>query len=447
MRVRLTGGCGLVLCLATPSLWALTLLASAPAGAVAGYGDVAEDRYYTEAVQWSIDNDITDISGNCFAPEAPVSRGETALYFWNMEGHPDAASHPFLDIGVQTQNDAVSWMAADGITTGTSSTTFSPDKTLTRAELAAFLYRLEGQPTTGAHSFDDVLKGWQHAPVSWLANRGITTGASSTAFLPDKTLTRADLVTFLHRYQGEPDVAVDPDTPICDPASFNAVSAGGLHSCGVRTDEVITCWGDDFWGQTHAPAGEFSMVSAGAGHSCAISANDTITCWGNNHRGQTAAPAGEFLLVSAGAGHSCAINTDHAIECWGDNHRGQTDAPAGEFLLVSAGYEHSCGLRDDDTVACWGWNAYGQTNAPTGSFQNVTTGTSHSCGLRDDDTVACWGWNAYGQTNAPAGTFENITTGAFHSCARRADAAITCWGWNFHGQRDSPDRTDPAATG
>ena len=115
------------------------------------------------------------------------------MYFWNMEGQPFAVAHSFSDIGVQAQNDAVSWMAAAGITTGTSPTTFSPDETLTRAQLAAFLYRLAGQPPTGVHSFVDVVKGWRHAPVSWLATSGITTGTSPTTFSPDETLTRADL--------------------------------------------------------------------------------------------------------------------------------------------------------------------------------------------------------------------------------------------------------------
>ncbi len=477
--VRPAGSCGLVLCAA-----AFSVLASAPAGAVAGYGDVAEDRYYTKPVQWSIDNDITDISGNCLTPDAPVSRGETAVYFWNMEGRPSAEAHSFRDIRVGAQNDAVSWMAANGITTGTSPSTFSPDKTLTRAEVAAFLYRSAGRPTTGAHSFADVLKGWQHAPVSWLATTGITTGTSPSTFSPDKTLTRADLVTFLYRYQGEPDVAVDPATPICDPTSFKSVAAGGLHSCGVRSDDVIACWGDDYWGQTHAPSGTFQHVSSGASHSCAIATNNTVTCWGNNHRGQTDAPSGEFAAVSAGASHTCAISTDQAIECWGDNEHGeadaptgeflavsagaghtcaistgqaiecwgdnehdQADAPTGEFLAVSAGYEHSCALGAEKTVACWGSNSHKQTNAPTGEFNNVTTGTSHSCGLRDDATIVCWGWNHYGQTDAPTGSFQNLTTGAFHSCATRPDTTITCWGWNFHGQTDSPAGADPAVTG
>ena len=422
MRVRLVGWCGLILCLAP-----ISLLASSPAGAVAGYGDVAEDRYYTEPVQWSVDNDITDISGNCFAPDAPVSRGETAVYFWNAEGQPSAAAHSFRDIRVQAQDDAVSWMAAAGITTGTSQTTFSPDKTLTRAELAAFLYRLAGQPTTGAHPFDDVFRGWQHAPVAWLATTGITTGTSPTTFSPNKTLTRADLLTFLYRYQGEPDVTVDPDSPICDPTSFKAVAAGGLHSCGVRTDDVIACWGDDYWGQTYAPSGVFQLVSTGASHSCAIRTNNTITCWGNNHRGQTDAPAGEFLVVSAGASHSCAMGTDDTITCWGDNIYGQRGAPAGSYKAIASGRYYSCAIATDDTVTCWGLTYHRRSPAPSGTYQALSAGAAHSCAISLDGTIACWGNNTNGQTNAPAGTFKALATGDEHSCAVATDDTVTCW--------------------
>ena len=446
MRVRLVGWCGLVLCSAASSL-----LVAAPAGAVAGYGDVAEDRYYTEPVQWSVDNDITDISGNCFGPDTPVSRGETAVYFWNMEGQPPAVAHSFSDIGVQAQNDAVSWMADAGITTGTSPTTFSPDETLTRAQLAAFLHRLEGQPATGAHSFVDVVEGWQHDPVSWLATSGITTGTSPTRFSPDETLTRADLVTFLYRYQGGPDVTVDPLTPT-SPAG--ATTTGDRHmrlrerfntylparaTRARRTDNTITCWGNNHRGQSDAPAGEFQNVATGASHSCAIRTDDTITCWGDEEHGETDAPAKTFLAVTAGASHSCAIRTDNTITCWGNNHRGQSDAPTGEFQNVSASYEHSCGLRTDNTITCWGWNSYGQTNAPAGTFQNITTGTSHSCAIRTDNDHLL-GLEFLWTNKRTSGTFQNVTTGAFHSCAIRTDNTITCWGWNFHGQTESPTR-------
>ena len=112
---------------------------------------------------------------------------------------------------------AVAWMVSEGVTTGTSDTTFSPDRELTRVEVAAFLWRLASRPDAAAHSFVDVLSGWQQGPVSWMASTSITTGTSPTMFSPDGTLTRAQLITFLYRYNDSPPVTVDPDTPTCPP--------------------------------------------------------------------------------------------------------------------------------------------------------------------------------------------------------------------------------------
>ena len=198
---------------------ALLMGLPSPAGAVAGYGDVGEGTWYTDAVQWSTDNGIADIAGFCFAPETPVSRGETAVWIYNMENQPDSGtSHSFSDVTDASQDDAISWMANNEITSGKSPTTFAPDETLTRAEAATFLHRLEGEPAAPAHSFVDVVKGWQQDSVSWMANTGITTGKSPTTFAPEDTLNRAELVTFLYRYQNEPDVTLNTTTPDCDPA-------------------------------------------------------------------------------------------------------------------------------------------------------------------------------------------------------------------------------------
>ena len=189
-----------------------------PAGAVAGYGDVPEGAWYTDAVQWSTDNGITDISGFCFGPDSAVSRGETAVWIYNMENRPNAGDrHSFTDITDASQDDAVSWMANNTITTGTSPTTFAPDVTLTRAEVATFLHRLAGEPAAPAHSFVDVVAGWQQGGVSWMAHTGITTGTSPTTFAPEGTLTRAHLITFLYRYQGKPAITPNTTTPHCDP--------------------------------------------------------------------------------------------------------------------------------------------------------------------------------------------------------------------------------------
>ena len=203
------------------ALMAALLVASpSPAGAVAGYGDVPSGTWYTDAVQWAVDNGITGVSGPCFGPDVPVSRGEAAVWIYTMENQPDAGDpHPFSDVTDKSQNDAVSWMANTGITTGTSPTTFAPDEALRHGQAAAFLHRLAGEPSAPPHGFSDVVAPWQQASVSWMADAGITTGATPTTFAPDAMLTRGQLITFLYRYQGEPDVTVDPAAPHCDPAA------------------------------------------------------------------------------------------------------------------------------------------------------------------------------------------------------------------------------------
>ena len=110
-------------------------------------------------------------------------------------------------------------MVENGITTGTSPSTFSPDDLLTRGQMAALLWRLAERPVpTQAHPFADVVKAWQGDPVSWLFGSGITTGTSPTHFSPADSLTRGQIATFLHRYKGTPTVGIDyvhPTTPVC----------------------------------------------------------------------------------------------------------------------------------------------------------------------------------------------------------------------------------------
>jgi hypothetical protein len=196
------------------------LLASSPAGGVAGFGDVPEQSFYTRAVQWMVDNDITTgTSETCFSPNDSVTRGQAAAFMWRMEGEPSAAAHPFNDITKSWQQGPVSWMYANAITTGTSSVTYSPDDTLTRGQLAALLYRLAGNPAgSPTHSFGDVVRPWQQDAVSWMSDLGITTGTTATTFSPDDTVTRGQLAAFFWRYKGKPTVTIDrthPTFPEC----------------------------------------------------------------------------------------------------------------------------------------------------------------------------------------------------------------------------------------
>ena len=440
--IRLVGSCSLTLCVAAGSL-----AAPPPAGAVAGYGDVAEGVYFTESVQWSVENAITGIDGSCFFPDTPASRGETAMYLWNAQGRPEPdAEHSFVDVTVESQNEAIAWMLETGITKGTTRTTFSPDDTVTRAELAAFLWRLDGRPTAEGHSFTDVERDWQQGPVSWLSETGVTTGTSPTTFSPDKTLARKELITFLWRYEGEPEVTVDPATPGCEPGVFIAVAAGGTHACGLRGDRTVACWGNSTWGQTESPAGSFSAVTASSGHSCGLRIDGTVACWGDSTWGQSDAPAGRFSAVSAGSLHSCGLRIDRTVACWGNNGSGESDAPTGSFTAVTTGWGFSCGLRRDRAVACWGNDSWGQSDAPAGRFSAVSAGSGHSCALRIDRTLACWGNDSWGQSDAPAGRFSAVSAGSGHSCALRIDRTLACWGNDSWGQSDPPSPTFSAVS-
>lgn len=161
--------------------------------------DVPGDRYFTEAVAWSVENDITGIDGDEFEPDRPVTRGEAAVWLWRMQNQPEAAAHMFTDVP-EHQAQAVAYLKDNNITTGTSPTMFSPDQILTRAEAAALLWRLAGEPTPPSRSFADVTTEWQQAPVAWLSQTNITTVRSPTEFFPDRELTRAQWITFLYRY-------------------------------------------------------------------------------------------------------------------------------------------------------------------------------------------------------------------------------------------------------
>jgi hypothetical protein len=198
-----------------------TLGSFSPASAVGGFGDVEAGRYYTDAVQWMVDEEITTGTGpTCFSPDGLVTRGQAAAFLHRMAGEPVApGAHPFADVTLDWQIDAVSWMFAVGITTGTSATTYAPNMLVSRGELAALLHRYAGEPAAEPHHFVDVTKPWQQGPVSWMSAEEVTTGTSATTYSPDLPLSRAQLATFLHRYSGRPPVVIDAASPRCDDGS------------------------------------------------------------------------------------------------------------------------------------------------------------------------------------------------------------------------------------
>ena len=230
---------------------------------------------------------------------------------------------------------------------------------------------------------------------------------------------------------------------------FVSVSAAARHTCGVRRDGSVQCWGsnedpDGEWlGQATPSAGKFDSVSAGFWHTCGVMRDGSVECWGWDSSGQATPPAGEFALVSAGSHHTCGLKRDGTVDCWGYDKEGQASPPDGEFISVSAG-SNTCGVRRDGSVECWGVTAYGsgvrggQFTLPILQLDSVNTGTYHTCGVSRNGSVECWGADESGQSTPPAGEFASVSAGGRHTCAVRSDGSVECWGWDLYGQATPP---------
>ena len=168
------------------------------------YGDVSKDSYYYDAVKWAAETGVTTgVGDGLFAPEWVCTRGQIVTFLWRASGSPapKATELPFTDVAADAYYaQAVLWAVENGITNGTSETTFSPDQTCTRAHAVAFLYRMSGSPAAAGSTFSDVAAdAYYRAAVAWAVEKGITNGTSGTTFSPDDTCTRGQIVTFLYR--------------------------------------------------------------------------------------------------------------------------------------------------------------------------------------------------------------------------------------------------------
>ena len=183
--------------------------------------------------------------------------------------------------------------------------------------------------------------------------------------------------------------ANDSDAEAAPPGEFTALAIGAGydaasawdprwtdgtfydHTCTVRAEGTIACWGSDEYGQStppppHVDAAPYTAVAAGVEHTCALSAAGEVLCWGHNLYGQTNAPPGPFAAIAAGAWHTCALRPAGHAECWGDGHAGPlqgqfldppptaaTEPPPGPYTAIAAGAWHTCALRPTGEVSCW----------------------------------------------------------------------------------------------
>jgi alpha-tubulin suppressor-like RCC1 family protein len=346
------------------------------------------------------------------------------------------------------------------------------------------------------------------------------------------------------------------DRVVCDgdtPCRWVEVAAGEQHTCGLRSDGTLWCWGRGVHGQRgdgttdevrttptrvlaadEPPGGsvwnDWVAVAVGGGsdgggeidaaHTCGMRADHSLWCWGHGGLGQrgdgtieeirttpvrvTAGlgevdPWGDWIAVTAGHYHTCGLRTDRSAWCWGRGahgrlgHGSEADAVTPvrvvaegdpdeiwtDWTALAAGRFHTCGRRENRTLWCWGQGTFGQRGDGTthgtrvtpvrvlqaeeegaGAWSNwaeVVVGDRHSCGRRENGTVWCWGHGVSGQRGDgtldperttptqvlasdedPGGAtwddWASLAAGRFHLCGRRLDGTLWCWGPAGHGR-------------
>ena len=170
------------------------------------FHDVSRLDYFYDAVKWAAENGIASGTGRyTFSPNAVCTRAQTVTFLWRAAGSPLPRYRvcPFTDVQPSDYYyNAVLWAVEQGITTGLNATTFGPDVTVTRGQVATFLYRAASaaKPSTFNPFTDVKTTAYNYDAILWAYDNRITTGTSDTTFSPDAYCTRAQIVTFLYRY-------------------------------------------------------------------------------------------------------------------------------------------------------------------------------------------------------------------------------------------------------
>ena len=260
---------------------------------------------------------------------------------------------------------------------------------------------------------------------------------------------------------------------------FKSLAVGRMHSCGLRQDGSVECWGisrgeatiqqnkrsrslwisglgplSDYEGQFEVPDGRYTSISAGGYHTCGIKTNRTIACWGS----VSEAPSGRYLEVAAAGDDTCAIREDRTVACWG-RLLGRSDLPSAEFTKLSVGYAAACGITVVAAIVCWssssgpgisGYERLTFLNSPSGVFKQVRTNGGGACAIRGDDSLLCWSLYGRPEYENISGRFSAVSEGiGSHRCVARLDGSVTCWGDNGYGALEIPfesESTSPAST-
>ena len=170
---------------------------------VPAFADVPADAYYADAVAWAVKEGITTGTGtNTFSPDLSCTRAQMVTFLWRANGSPVVNyAMSFTDVPADAYYaEAIRWAVSEGITTGTTATTFSPNAMLTRGQTVTFLWRANGSPAVSGSNFGDVASDVYYAnAVAWAVSEDITSGTGGNNFSPAAPCTRSQIVTFMYR--------------------------------------------------------------------------------------------------------------------------------------------------------------------------------------------------------------------------------------------------------
>jgi hypothetical protein len=209
------------------------------------------------------------------------------------------------------------------------------------------------------------------------------------------------------------------------PAKSEGASCDDRNPCTQNdTCQAGACSGTSSGGTCEAATG--AWLAAGSSHTCALRPDGTVACWGANYFGESSPPLGTFKQVTANNSYACALHTDGTPQCWGTNQSGQTNARTGPYTQLASGGHTACGLTPSGLPECWGDHYYAW---PSGTLTQISLGEGYGCGLRGDGSIACWGANWLGQSSPPPGSgYRKVAAGDQHGCAINAEGSVVCWG-------------------